>query len=161
VNQYQQSHIRRRVISLQRIQISLNLMPRVHVRLISSTCVPSNLTLNIWWQTVDRGAPGRGKRWESSLWTHSSVGLWREVPDGHVIPVWNAVIHDGRRRRSWVPGSRIRRAAHDDDRLWVSLRTQELGDHVSTTSYDKSDQRSNATTNWDSIDEYPIIRVSP
>jgi hypothetical protein len=66
--------------------------------------------------------------------------------------------------------------------------TQELGDHVSSghqktatmilstqlknsattfqavirkTSYEKSDRRSNATTNQDFIDDYPIIRVSP
>jgi hypothetical protein len=43
--------------------------------------------------------------------------------------------------------------------------TQELGDHVSSghqkTSYEKSDQRSNATTDRDFIDDYPIIRVSP
>jgi hypothetical protein len=41
--------------------ISLNLVPRVHLRLISSNCVSSDPTPNIWWQTVDRGAPGRGK----------------------------------------------------------------------------------------------------
>jgi regulator of sigma D len=43
--------------------------------------------------------------------------------------------------------------------------TQELGDHVSTghqkTSYKKIDQRSNATTDQDFIDDYPIIWLSP
>jgi hypothetical protein len=40
---------------------SLKLVPCVHLRLVSLTCVPSVSTPNIWWQTVDRGAPGRGK----------------------------------------------------------------------------------------------------
>jgi hypothetical protein len=51
----------------------------------------------------------------------------------------------------------------DDD---LEHPTQELGDHVSSghqkkTSYKKSDRRSNATTDQDFIDDYPIIRVSP
>jgi hypothetical protein len=41
---------------------------------------------------------------------------------------------------------------------------QELNNHVSSggqaTGYDKFDRRSSATTDWDSIDDYPIIRVS-
>jgi hypothetical protein len=45
------------------------------------------------------------------------------------------------------------------------LRPQELGNHISSgcqaTSYDKSDRRSSATTDRDSIDVYPIIWVSP
>jgi hypothetical protein len=47
----------------------------------------------------------------------------------------------------------------------IPSRPQELGDHVSSgrqaTSYDKSDRRSSMTTDQDSIDDYPIIRVSP
>jgi hypothetical protein len=46
-----------------------------------------------------------------------------------------------------------------------SIEAQELGDHVlsghQTTSYDKSDRWSSATTDWDSIDDYLIIQVSP
>jgi hypothetical protein len=51
------------------------------------------------------------------------------------------------------------------DRLQVPLRPQKLDDHVSSshqaTIYDKSDRRSSVTTERDSIDDYPIIRVSP
>jgi hypothetical protein len=36
-------------------------MSHVHLRLISSTYIPSVPTQNIWWQTIDRGAPGRGE----------------------------------------------------------------------------------------------------
>jgi hypothetical protein len=65
----------------------------------------------------------------------------------------------------WAPGSRTRRAAHDDDQLWVPSRPQGLNDHVSSgrqaTSYDKSDWQFSVTSNRDSIDNYPIIRVSP
>jgi hypothetical protein len=32
---------------------------------------------------------------------------------------------------------------------------------IRKTSYEKSDRRSNATTDRDFIDDYPIIRVSP
>jgi hypothetical protein len=144
---------------------SLNLEPRVHLRLISSTCVSSDPTQNIWWWDIDRGAPGRGKRWDSSCWTHGDVYLRREVLDGHAIPVRNTAIYGRRKRRSWAPSLRTRRAAHDNRRLWVLSRPQELGDHVSigrqATSYDKSDRWSSVTTDRDSINDHPIIRVSP
>jgi hypothetical protein len=52
-----------------------------------------------------------------------------------------------------------------NDRLRVPSRPQELSDHVSngsqTTSYDKSDRQSGTTTDRDSIDDYPILWVSP
>jgi hypothetical protein len=52
--------------------------------------------------------------------------------------------------------------AHDDN---LEHPTQELDDQVSSghqkTSYKKSDRRTNATTDRDFIDDYPIIRVSP
>jgi hypothetical protein len=52
-----------------------------------------------------------------------------------------------------------------NDRLQVPSRPQELSDHVSngsqTTSYDKSDRQSGTTTDRDSIDDYPILWVSP
>jgi hypothetical protein len=71
----------------------------------------------------------------------------------------------GARRRSWTPGSWTRSTTHDDDRLWISSGPQELSDHISSgdqaTSYDKSDRWSNATTDRDFIDDYPIIWVSP
>jgi hypothetical protein len=105
-----------------------------------------------------------GKRWDSSFWTHGYVGLWREVPVRHAILARNTVIH-GEKQQSCVPDSRTRRAAHDDDRLWVPSRPQELGNHVSTghqaTNYDKFDWQSDTTTDRDSIDDYPIFRVSP
>jgi hypothetical protein len=51
---------------------------------------------------------------------------------------------------------------HDND---LEHPTQELGDHVSSggqaTSYNRSDRWSNTTTDWDFIDDYLIIRVSP
>jgi hypothetical protein len=50
-----------RVITLLRAQTSLKLMLRVHLRLISSTCVPSIPTPNIWRRTIERGTPGRGE----------------------------------------------------------------------------------------------------
>jgi hypothetical protein len=60
---------------------------------------------------------------------------------------------------------RARRATHDDHWLRVPSRSQELGDYISSghqaTSYNKSDRRSSATTDRDSIDDYSIIRVSP
>jgi hypothetical protein len=90
-------------------------MPCVHMRLISPTCVPSDPTPNIWRPDVDRGTPGRGKRWDSSLWTHGIVDLRREVPGGYAVPVWNITIHSGTWRRSWALGSTIRRVVHDDD----------------------------------------------
>jgi hypothetical protein len=71
----------------------------------------------------------------------------------------------GARRRSWAPDLTTRRAAHDDDRLWVPSTPQEHSNHVSTsgqaTSYDRSDWWSNVTTDRESIDNYPIIRVTP
>jgi hypothetical protein len=85
------------------------------MRLISSTCVPSDPTLNIWRSDVDRCAPGRGKRWDSSLWTHGIMDLRWEVPDEHAVPVRNVVIHSGTRRWSWAPVSTLRRVMHDDD----------------------------------------------
>jgi hypothetical protein len=60
-NQHQQSHTGRRVITLRRVRTSLNLVPHVHLRLISSTYVLSDHTPNIWRWDVDRGAPGRGE----------------------------------------------------------------------------------------------------
>jgi hypothetical protein len=76
----------------------------------------------------------------------------------------NTVIHGRRRRWCWAPGSRTRRAAHDDDWFWVLSTPQELSDHVSSgdqaTSNDRSDWRSSATTDQDFIDDYPIIRVT-
>jgi hypothetical protein len=81
------------------------------------------------------------KCWDLFWWTHGSARCW-----------------------SWAPGSTTRRAAHDDNRLWVPSKPQELSDHVSSddqaTSYNKFDRRFNATTDQDSID-YPTIRVSP
>jgi hypothetical protein len=51
--------------------------------------------------------------------------------------------------------SRIRRAVHDDDRLRLPSRPQELSGHISGGSevagYDRSNQQSNATSNQDSI----------
>jgi hypothetical protein len=48
--------------------------------------------------------------------------------------------------------------------LRVLSRPQELGDQILSSrqsiSYDKSDRRSSVTTDRDSIDDYPIIRVS-
>jgi hypothetical protein len=140
-------------------------MPCVHMRLISMTCVPSDPTLNIWRPDVDRGAPRRGKRWDSSLWTHGIVDLRREVPDGHAISVRNIIIHSGARQRSWAPGSRTRSTTHDFDQLWVPSEPQELSDHilsgVQATNYDRSDRWSNVTTDRGFIDDYPIIQVSP
>jgi hypothetical protein len=50
--------------------------------------------------------------------------------------------------------------AHDDHRLRVPSRPQKLGDRVSSgrqaTSYDKSDRRSSATTDRDSIDDFRL-----
>jgi hypothetical protein len=93
------------------------------------------------------------------------MDLLREVSDKPAILVQNVTIHDGKRRWSWALGSRARRAVHDDHRLRVPSRPQKLGDYISSglqaTSYDKSDQQSSATTDQDSIDDYPIIRVSP
>jgi hypothetical protein len=98
-----------------RVWTSLKLVSCIHVRLISLTYVPSDSTLNIWRSDVDRCAIGRGKHRDSSLWTHRIVDLWREVPDGYVVPVWNVIIHNGARRRSWAPGSTIRRVVHNDN----------------------------------------------
>jgi hypothetical protein len=54
---------------------------------------------------------------------------------------------------------------HDDDQLQVPSEPQELSDHVSrggqATSYDRSNQWSDMTTDRDFIDDYLIIRVSP
>jgi hypothetical protein len=86
-----------------------------HVRLISPTCISSDPTPNIWWSDIDRGVPGRGEHWDSSLWTHGIVDLRRKVPDGHAVPIQNVIIHSGARRRSWALGSIIRRVVHDDD----------------------------------------------
>jgi hypothetical protein len=90
-----------------------------------------------------------------------------EIHPGELMALWvydNTVIHGGRRRLSWAHDSRTRRASHDDDWLQVPSRSQELSDHVSTgsqaTSCNKSGRRSNAITDQDSIDDYPIIRVS-
>jgi hypothetical protein len=154
-----------RVITLRRVRTSQNPVPRVHLRLISLICVSSDHTSNIWRWDIDRGAAGRGgKRWDSSWWTHGSVGLWREVPDGRVIYVRNVVIHDGRRWWSWSPDSRTIRAVHNDNRFWVPSRPQELSYHISsgdqTTNYDRFDRRFDSTTDRDSIDEHSIIRVS-
>jgi hypothetical protein len=123
------------------------------------------LILLIWRPDVDRGTPVRGKRWDSSLWTHDIIDLRWEVSDGYAVPVRNVVIHSGAWQRSWSPGSRTRSATHDDDRLWVPSEPQELSDHVSSgsqaTSYDRFDRWSDTTTDRDFIDNYPIIRVSP
>jgi hypothetical protein len=85
------------------------------MRLISPTCVSSDPIPNIWRPDVDRGTPGRGERWDSSLWTHGIVDLRWEVPDEHAVPVQNVIIHSDARRRSWAPSSIIRRVLHDDD----------------------------------------------
>jgi hypothetical protein len=65
-------------------------------------------------------------------------------------------------RRSWAPGSTIRRVVRDDD---LEHPTQELSDHVSSgghaASYDRSNRWSDTTTDRDFIDDNPIIRVSP
>jgi hypothetical protein len=90
-------------------------MSCVHIRLISPTYVPSNPTTNIWWPDVDRGAPGRGKGWDSSLWTHDIVDLRWEVLDEHTVPVRNVIIYSSARQWSWAPDSIIRRVVHDDD----------------------------------------------
>jgi hypothetical protein len=54
---------------------------------------------------------------------------------------------------------------HDNDHLRVPSEPQELSDHVSSggheTSYDRSDQWSDTTTDRDFIDDYLIIQVSP
>jgi hypothetical protein len=60
------------VITLRRAWTSLNLMSHVHLILISSTCVPSDTTPNIWRWDVDRGAPGRGEALRFVL-----VNSWR------------------------------------------------------------------------------------
>jgi hypothetical protein len=64
-----------------------------------------------------------------------------------------------------ILSTRLTNKKHDDDRLQVPSEPQELGDHVSSdgqaTNYDRSDRWSNATTDQDFIDDYPIIRVSP
>jgi hypothetical protein len=95
------------------------------MRLISPTYVPSDPTPSIWWPDVDKGAPGRGKHWDSSLWTHGIVDLRWEVPTGMQFLFRTSsftAAHDddlnkksGARRRSWAPGSTIRREVHDDD----------------------------------------------
>jgi hypothetical protein len=155
-------------------------MPCVHVRLISLTYVPSDPTLNIWRSDVDRDAPGRGKRWDSSLWTHGIIDVWWEVLDRHAVPVQKVIIHSGTWQLSWAPGSTIRRVMHDDDlehpaheqearhtmmfdfefpqSLKNSATTYSSGGH--TTSYDRPDRWSDTTTDRDFIDDYPIIRVS-
>jgi hypothetical protein len=52
---------------------------------------------------------------------------------------------------------------HDDDRHRVPSEPQELSDHISSgdqaTSYDRSNQWSDTTTDRDFIDDYPIIRI--
>jgi hypothetical protein len=45
--------------------------------------------------------------------------------------------------------------------LSFNSRPQELSDHVSPTSYDRSDRRFDTTIDRDFIDDYPIFRVSP
>jgi hypothetical protein len=64
---------------------SLNLVSRGHLRLISSTYIPFDPTLNIWRWNIDIGASGRGKCWDSSSWTQGVMDLLWEVPDGHAF----------------------------------------------------------------------------
>jgi hypothetical protein len=66
-------------------------------------------------QTSTEARQVGGKRWHSYLWTHGIMDLWWEVPDEHVVPIWNIVIHNSAWRRSWAPGSTIRRVVHDDE----------------------------------------------
>jgi hypothetical protein len=66
-------------------------------------------------QTSTEARQVGGKRWDSSLRTHGIMDLQWEVPDGHAVHVQNVVIHSGTRRRSWAPGSTIRRVVHNDN----------------------------------------------
>jgi hypothetical protein len=153
------------VITFRRVRTSLNLVPCIHLNWSRRLAFSSILLQISDDETSIEARQEGGKHWDSSWWTHGYVDIRREVLDGHAIPIQNVVIHGGKRRWSWVTSSRARRAAYDDHRLRVPSRPQELGDHVSNghqaTNYDKSDRRFSATTDWDSIDNYPIIRVSP
>jgi hypothetical protein len=151
------------------------------MRLISSTCVPSDPTLNIWRPNVDRGAPGRGEALRfvlvNSWYRESMMRSFRQTCSScseyrhsqrrttMILSIRLNNKKSGARQRSWAPGSWTRSVAHDDDRLWVPSEPQELSDHVASggqaTRYDRSDQWSNTTTDRDFIDDYPIIRVSP
>jgi hypothetical protein len=68
-------------------------------------------------ETSKKACQELGKHWDSSWWTQGTVDLIQEVPNGHAIPVRNTAINGGRRWWSWAPGSRARRAVHDDHRL--------------------------------------------
>jgi hypothetical protein len=119
------------------------------MRLISPTCVPSDPTSNIRWPDVDRGASGRGKRWNSSLWTHGIVDLRWEVPDGHANPIWNVVIHSGAWWWSWAPGSIIRRVVHDND-LEHPAHEQEVC-HTTTIDYEFPQSLKNSMTTFQAV----------
>jgi hypothetical protein len=147
------------------------------MRLISPTYIPSDHTLNIWRSGVDRGALGRGKRWDSSLWTHDIVNLRREVPDGHAVFVRNVDIHSGARRWSWAPGSTIRvvrddnleHPAHEQEcvarrrstasSLGASRTQRSCFKRCQATNYDRSGRWSDTTTDQNFIDDYSIIRI--
>jgi hypothetical protein len=70
------------------VRTSLNLVPHVHLRLTSLTYVPSDPTPNIWWQTIDRGASGRGKRSRSVRKDHNTMNVRRQVCLWHSIYLW-------------------------------------------------------------------------
>jgi hypothetical protein len=145
-------------------------VPCVHVRLISSTYVPFDLTPNIWRPEVDRGALGRGETlrfilvnsWHRGSTIRSSQRACNSYSERHhsqrrtttILITWLNNKKSGARQQSWAPGSRTRSTAHDDDRLRVPLEPQELSDHVSSggqaTSYDRS-IRTSSTTTWSSM----------
>jgi hypothetical protein len=156
-------------------------MSCVHVRLISSTYVPFDPTLNIWWHDVDRCASSRGEAlrfvlvnsWHRgsmtrSFWWACSSSSERRHSQWYttmILSIWLNNKKSGARRRSWAPGSWSKNATHDDDRLRIPSEPQELSDHVlsggQATNYDRSDRWPNTTIDRDFISDYLIIRVSP
>jgi hypothetical protein len=101
------------------------------MRLISPTCVPSDLTPNIWQSDIDRSAPGRGEAlrfvlvnsWHRGFTTRSSRRacsscLERRHSERRTTTILSTRLNNkksGARRWSWAPGSTIRRVVHDDD----------------------------------------------
>jgi hypothetical protein len=156
-------------------------MPCVHMRLISPTYVPSDPTSNIWRHNINRCVASRWEAlrfilvnsWHRGYTTRSfrracSYCSKRHHSQRRTTTILSTRLNNkksGAQRRSWAPDSRIRSAMHDNDRLCVPSEPQKLSDHISscgqTTSYDRSNWWSDTTTDRDSIDDYPIFRVSP
>jgi hypothetical protein len=146
------------IITLQNVWTSLNLVTRGHLRLISSTCIPSDPTTNIWRRDVDRGTPGReeGLRFilvNSRLRGSTMRSSWQ------TCDFYLERCHS-RWEKTMILSTRLK-----NKKSGAQRRSRKLSNHVSSgrqaISYDKSDRWSSATTDWDSISDYWIIRVSP